>query len=332
MKRRTFLRTAAVAGTASVLMPASGMSLNKIHRYYTRPDDIGAPIVLSTWNFGMRVPEIASQTLHDGGSALDAVEKAIRAVEEDPTITSVGCGGFPDRDGHLTLDACIMEGNGNAGSVVFLEHIMHPISVARLVMEKTPHIVLAGDGAFQFALEHGFTKEELLTDQAKKAYAEWLQKSNYKPPVDSKNHDTIGLLVMDTTGSFAGGCSTSGAAWKIHGRVGDSPLIGAGLYVDNEVGAATATGLGETVIKIAGSFLVVELMRNGKTPQEACRLAIERLIIKNPKYKNDTSFLAGFIAVNKSGDVGACSYRKGLQYTLHKNGTNKIYDANYYVE
>ena len=329
MKRRTFIKTTTFAGAASALIPASGFPRNKINRPDTLFSGNEMPIVLSTWNFGMRVPDTAIQTLQNNGSALDAVEKAIRTVEEDPTITSVGRGGYPDRDGHLTLDACVMDENGNAGSVVFLEHIMHPISVARLVMEKTPHVVLAGDGALQFALVQGFKKENLLTDQAKKAYAEWLQKSNYKPPISEKNHDTIGLLVMDASGNISGGCSKSGAAWKMHGRVGDSPLIGAGLYVDNEFGAATATGLGETVIKIAGSFLVVEFMRGGKSPQDACRMTVERLIKKNPQYKNDSSFLAGFIALDKAGDVGAFSYKKGLQYTLHKNGVNKIFDADY---
>ncbi len=318
MNRKDFLKTAAIG---SLLPSTSGVWKNAGARTH--------PIVLSTWDFKLPVNETAFSAMMSGASALDAVEKAIRVVEEDPKTTSVGRGGFPDRDGHLTLDACIMDSRGNAGSVVFLEHIMHPISVARRVMEKTPHVVLAGDGALQFALEQGFTREDLLTDNAKKAYADWLKSSGYNPPLNEKNHDTIGLIAVDVQGNIAGGCSTSGAAWKMHGRVGDSPLIGAGLYVDNEVGAATSTGLGETVIKVAGSFLVVELMRNGKSPQEACRLAVERLITKQPQYKDVDNFLVGFIAINKNDEVGAFSYKKGLQYSLHKDGVNRVINADF---
>ncbi len=325
MKRRTFIKQTALAGTSAILLSKPSIAFSNISQSNT----LTRPIAISTWDFKLPVNETAIQTLHDGGSVLDAVEKAINLVEADPSITSVGRGGYPDRDGHLTLDACLMDEKGNAGSVVFLENIMHPISVARAVMEKTPHVVLAGDGALQFAVEQGFIKEDLLTENSKKAYRDWLQESKYIPPIGEKNHDTIGLLVMNKDGDIAGGCSTSGMAWKIHGRVGDSPLIGAGLYVDNEVGAAAATGVGETVIKIAGSFLVVEFMRNGKSPQEACRLAIERLIHKNPKYKNDNGFLAGFIALNKVGEVGACSYGKGLQYSLYTDGKNEVIDADY---
>jgi N4-(beta-N-acetylglucosaminyl)-L-asparaginase len=331
MKRRTFIKNATFAGATTALLSKSSFAVSQLKS--TSSSTLQYPIILSTWDFGQAVPETAYKTLQDGGSVLDAVENAVKIPEADPKITSVGYGGFPDRDGKVTLDACIMDGNGNCGSVVFLEYIMHPVSVARAVMEKTQHVMLAGEGALQFALENGFKKEYLLTDEAEAAYKEWLKTSKYTPTkVDNENHDTIGLLAMDTNRTMAGACTTSGMAWKIRGRVGDSPLIGAGLYVDNEVGAATATGVGETVIRVAGSFLIVELMRNGKSPEEACRLAIERLIRKNPQYKNDPSFLAGFIALNKSGDVGACSYRKGLQYTLHKNGTIQIVDASYYLE
>ena len=332
MNRRKFIQTSALAGASVSILSQSSSGLDN-----NPAGDVGlgsskGPLVLSTWDFKLPVNETAYAILSRGGSLLDAVEKSINLVEADPKVTSVGRGGYPDRDGHLTLDACIMDENGNAGSVVFLEHIMHPISVARKVMEQTPHVVLAGDGALQFAVEQGFKKEDLLTDQAKAAYKEWLSSSKYKPVIDEKNHDTIGLLAMDAQANLAGGCSTSGAAWKMHGRVGDSPLIGAGLYVDNEIGAATATGLGETVIKVAGSFLIVESMRNGRSPMEACRIAVERILQKQPKYKNDQSFLAGFIAVNKKGEIGAFSYRKGLQYSLCMDGVNKIYDADYLMK
>jgi N4-(beta-N-acetylglucosaminyl)-L-asparaginase len=322
MDRRSFIKSASLAGAAIALRPAAA-------RAAASSGTMEHPIILSTWDFKLPTNETAYRAIQEGRSVLDAVEESIRLVEADPKITSVGRGGFPDRDGHLTLDACIMDQHGGAGSVVFLEHIMHPISVARRVMEKTPHVILAGAGALQFALEQGFERENLLTDEAKTEYAKWLKQSGYNPPLDARNHDTLGLLVMDREGNLAGGCSTSGAAWKLRGRVGDSPIIGAGLYVDNEVGAATSSGLGETVIKIAGSFLVVEAMRSGKSPQEACELAVKRLIHKNPQYKDVDNFLAGFIAINKEGEVGGYSYKKGLQYSLHKDGVNTVVDAGY---
>ncbi len=325
MDRRAFIRAAALVGASTAVRSTITFGKDAPPRI----DNAGLPIILSTWDFKLPVNETAAGVLQKGGSIVDAVEKAICVVEEDPKVTSVGRGGYPDRDGHLTLDACIMDQHGNAGSVVYLEHIVHPISVARKVMEKTEHVVLAGDGALQFALEQGFRKEELLTEQAKKAYNDWLKSSRYKPALDTHNHDTIGLVAMDENGNLAGGCSTSGLAWKMHGRVGDSPLIGAGLYVDNETGAATATGLGEAVIKISGSFLIVESMRHGMLPQEACKTAIERVIQKQEKYKDTEGFVVGFVAMNKQGDVGAMSYRKGLQYSLFRNGHNAILDAEY---
>jgi N4-(beta-N-acetylglucosaminyl)-L-asparaginase len=331
MKRRKFLKTAALAGASAAFM-REPHAFAKVEK---RIDQIisteGQPIILSTWDFKLPVNQKAYEVLQSGGNLLDAVEQSISLVEDDVKITSVGRGGYPDRDGHVTLDACIMDEHGRAGSVLFLEHIAHPISVARMVMEKTPHVILAGDGALQFALENGFKKEDLLTQEAKEAYAKWLKESKYSPPVNAKNHDTIGLVLRDRKGNLAGGCSTSGMAWKIHGRVGDSPIIGAGLYVDNEIGAASATGIGEAVIKIAGSFLIVELMRQGKTPQEACRLALERMVQKQPQYHDAGGFTAGFIALNKAGEVGAMSYRKGLQYSFHKDGVNRIIDADYLV-
>jgi L-asparaginase/N4-(beta-N-acetylglucosaminyl)-L-asparaginase len=288
----------------------------------------GNPIVISTWDFGNSVTETAWNILKEGGSALDAVEAAVRIPEADPNITSVGYGGYPDRDGKVTLDASIMDGDGRCGSVMFLEHIMHPISVARRVMERTEHVMLAGDGAFRFALENGFKKENLLTPRAEKAYREWLQSSGYvKPELDDGNHDTIGLLAMDKNGKLAGACTTSGLKWKIHGRVGDSPIIGAGLYVDNEAGAATATGIGESVIRIAGSYLIVECMRNGKSPAEAIRFAIDRLLHKQPQYRRLDEFIAGFIAMNRDGEIAALSCKRGLKYSLCTDGKNRVIDA-----
>ena len=332
MKRRTFIKTTSLVGAATFISQKAfpndaGVSAAGIK------NSVKGPLIISTWDFGKAVPETAYQTLMKGGSVIDAVEKAVMIPEADPKVTSVGYGGYPDRDGKVTLDACIMNGNGDCGSVVFLEHIKHPVSVARLVMEKTEHVVLAGEGALQFALENGFKKENLLTKEAEAAYKQWLKTSKYQPPkVDEHNHDTIGLLAMDGKGNMAGACTTSGMAWKIRGRVGDSPIIGAGLYVDSDVGGATSTGIGEAVIKVAGSFLIVELMRNGKSPQEACKIALERIVHKQPKYAERGDFLAGFVALRKDGEVGAMSYRKGLQYSLHKDGVASVVDAEYMVK
>ncbi len=328
MKRKEFLKYLPVIGASAAIFTrprtaAFGYGRNN------QAAKISLPIVLSTWDFKLPVNETAVEALRNGRSLVEAVEKSIGLVEEDPKITSVGRGGYPDRDGHVSLDACIMDEKGDAGSVMSLEHVVHAISVARMVMEKTPHVVLAGDGALQFALEQGFTRENLETEESMNAYKEWLKTSGYNPVPDNHNHDTIGLILMGANGDIAGGCSTSGLAWKMHGRVGDSPIIGAGLYVDNEIGAASSTGLGEAVIKVAGSFLVVETMRHGASPQEACEVALRRIIKKQPQYAEVNNFLVGFIALNKNGEIGACSYRKGLQYSLWRDGNNSVVDAPY---
>ncbi len=291
------------------------------------------PVVISTWNHGLPANEAAWKILSTGGSALDAVEKGVMVAEADPEETSVGYGGFPDREGNVTLDACIMDSHNNAGSVACLKNIKHPISVARLVMEKTPHVMLVGDGAKQFALSQGFTEENLLTEKSKKAYEEWLKTSQYKPIINIENHDTISMLALDESGNLSGACTTSGMAWKMAGRVGDSPIIGAGLFLDNEVGAAAATGLGEAVIRTAGSAMVVELMRHGKTPQEACEIVTKRIY---DLYKNSSDLehlQVGFIALNKRGEIGAFCVRKGFNYALQsKNQENKLIDANFMIE
>jgi len=287
------------------------------------------PTIISTWRFGIAANDAAYEVLSKGGNALDAVEAGVKVPEADLNNTSVGRAGYPDRDGKVTLDACIMDKDGNAGSVAFIQHIAHPISVARAVMEKTPHVMLVGDGALQFALENGFKKEELLTENAKKAWEEWKKKNNYTPPIGPNNHDTIGMLAIDKEGNISGACTTSGLAFKMHGRVGDSPIIGAGMYADNNVGGAAATGLGEAVIKVAGSFLVVEAMRNGRTPQEACEMAVHRIVEKQKNYKD---IQVGFIALNKHGERGAYSIVKGFQYAFHQKGENKVYDSDYHLK
>jgi N4-(beta-N-acetylglucosaminyl)-L-asparaginase len=260
--------------------------------------------------------------LANGGRALDAVEAGARIPEGDPNETSVGLGGLPDRDGHVTLDACIMDESGNCGAVACLQHIVHPVSVARLVMEKTPHVMLTGDGALQFALANGFQKQELLTDRSKETWKEWTKKSEYKPVVNIENHDTIGIIALDAHGNLSGACTTSGMAFKMHGRVGDSPIIGAGLYVDNEVGAATATGVGEEVIKIVGCHLVVELMRQGLSPELACKQAVDRIVKKNPSKAKEVQ--VGFLALNKNGEYGAYCLQKGFTFAVHDKNGNKL--------
>lgn len=294
--------------------------------------DTVKPVVISTWNHGVPANEEAWKVLKSGGNALDAVELGVRTAEANPNIQTVGLGGFPDREGNVTLDACIMDHNSNCGAVSFLQHIKHPISVARRVMEKTPHIMLTGEGALQFALEQGFEKENLLTPASKKAYEEWLQKSNYKPTINIENHDTISMLALDEDGNLSGACTTSGAAWKMHGRVGDSPIIGAGLFLDNEVGAAAATGLGEAVIRTAGSAMVVELMRQGKSPYEACKEVVER-IYKVHENHSDLEYLqVGFIALNKNGEYGSYCLRPGFNYAI-KNAivNNELKNADYKI-
>lgn len=293
------------------------------------------PVVISTWDFGKAANAAAWQVLGMKGTALDAVEKGVKITEADPLIQTVGYGGLPDRDGKVTLDACIMDEKGGCGSVICLEHIMHPISVARLVMEKTPHIILAGEGALQFALANGFKKENLLTPESEKAWKKWLITSQYKPVINIENkkisgspaphnmpgnksdHDTIGMLAMDAGGNLSGACTTSGMAFKMHGRVGDSPIIGAGLFVDNEAGAATSTGVGEEVIRICGSHLVVELMRQGHSPENACKQAVERIVKKNPEKAR--SLQVGFLALNKKGEYGAYALQKGFTYCVQSD-------------
>ena len=282
------------------------------------------PIVISTWEHGMPANEKAWEIISGGGHALDAVEKGVMVVESDPNTRTVGIGGYPDREGHVTLDACIMDENDNCGAVAFLEHIKNPIAVARLVMEKTPHVMLVGRGALQFALDQGFKKENLLTEASKKDWKEWLKKSNYKPVINIENHDTISMLALDSKGNLCGSCTTSGASWKMHGRVGDSPIIGAGLFLDNEVGGACATGLGEAVIRVAGSAAVVEMMRQGKSPQEACQAVAERIVRKN---KDAKDLQVGFLALNKDGEYGAYSIHPGFNYAVRQEKDNQLIDA-----
>ena len=310
MKRRDFLKTGAIGITVpSVIFGDSNINTNKNN-----------PIILSTWNHGLPANDVAWKVLENDGSAMDAAEAGARVAEADPTITSVGFGGLPDEQGNVTLDACVMDSNGNAGSVAFLQNIKHPVSVARKVMEDTKHVMLVGEGARLFAVSQGFEEMDLLTVESQQAWEEW--DKNRREMTPHETHDTISVLVQDKNGDFAGACTTSGWAYKLHGRVGDSPIIGAGLFVDNEIGCAAATGLGEEVIKTTGSFLVVELMRQGYDPTVACEEALNR-VIKAHNGKPD--FQIGYIALRKDGEIGSACLKWSFEYALARGGVNKLH-------
>ncbi|MDZ7718372.1 MAG: N(4)-(beta-N-acetylglucosaminyl)-L-asparaginase [Balneolaceae bacterium] len=326
--RRKFIKNTILSST--LMLPGavkSGVDLFSPRR----KKSLQKPLFLSTWNHGQAANEKAWSVLKESGSVLDAVEEGVKVTEADIRSRSVGLTGFPDRDGHVTLDASIMNSNGDCGSVCFVERIKHPITLARKVMEETPHVMLAGEGAQQFALSQGMPLEDVdMPDDVKREYEEWKETSQYKPEVNFENHDTIGMIGLDENGNLAGSCTTSGLKFKMHGRVGDSPIIGAGLYVDNEVGAATATGMGETIIKVCGSFLVVELIRQGRTPQEACEEAIERLLQKTPF--NDEDLQVGFLAIDKNGDHGAYAIQPGFTYAMHHQGGNSVEKSDFRYE
>ncbi|MBS2100749.1 isoaspartyl peptidase/L-asparaginase family protein [Carboxylicivirga linearis] len=328
--RRNFIKMALMGGAA---VASQGLKARTLKATGFKGNSGSKPLVISTWNHGIPANAEAWKILSTGGKSIDAVEKGVMIPEGDPEVRSVGYGGYPDRDGHVTLDASIMDYNMDTGAVCFLEGIKHPINVARLVMDKTPHVMLSGEGALQFALEQGFKTENLLTEKSKKDWEEWKKKSDYKPVINIENHDTIGMLAIDEKGRVAGACTTSGASWKMHGRVGDSPIVGAGLFVDGEVGGATATGLGEAVIRTAGSAIVVELMRNGMSPFDACKEATHR-IYKQHKGRPEFDYLqVGFIAINKHGEYGSYSLRKGFNYAVFdEKGGNRMEDAVYYYE
>ena len=323
--RRNFIKGGLLGAVGTVIFP----KLIAAKAEKTNPNsEKGHPMVISTWKHGMPANVAAMEVLQSGGKAIDAVEAGVKIPEADPKSMSVGLGGLPDRDGKVTLDACIMDETGNCGSVSFLQHIKHPISVARKVMDETPHVMLSGEGALQFALEQGFPKEDLLTEKAEKRWKEWLKESEYKPIINVENHDTIGLLALDKKGDISGACTTSGLSWKMHGRVGDSPVIGAGMYVDNEVGGCCATGVGEAVLKTLGSFLIVELMRQGASPQEACEEGIAR-IVKNQNYKD---MQIGYLAINKKGEHGAYAVHPWFNYALYQKGENRMIDSLSYLK
>lgn len=326
LNRRKFIKATALSATLMAVDRVQGADLASIS-----PKVKNKPIVISTWDFGVTANAEAWKVLKNKGRALDAVEKGVGVIEAMGTNQSVGYGGLPDRDGVVTLDACIMDEEGNCGAVLALENVVHAISVARKVMEKTPHVMLAGDGALQFAKEQGFPTQSLLTTDSEKAWKEWLKDAKYQPainienklyekaapqklPGNQYNHDTIGMIAMDENGNLSGACTTSGMAYKLHGRIGDSPIIGAGLYIDNEIGGATSTGVGEEVVRNVGSFLVVELMRQGYSPEAACKEAVMRIIKKKPE--NAKKIQVGFLAMNKKGEYGAYAIQQGFTYAV----------------
>ena len=307
--RRNFLKKSAL-GTLGVSTVMSCDTLNKTS------SEAVFPRIISTWNHGLDANKKAWEVLKNRQGGLSAVEEGVKVTEADPNVRSVGLGGYPDREGIVTLDACIMDKNSNCGSVSYLQNIKHPISVARHVMEDTPHVMLSGSGALDFAISKGFKQENLLTEASKNDWIKWKQKSDYKPLINIENHDTISMLLIDENRDLYGACTTSGAAWKMHGRVGDSPIIGAGLFLDNEVGAAAATGLGEAIIKTSGSAMVVELMRQGHSPFEACKTIVDRISkihMNSPEWEY---LQVGFIALNKNGEYAGYSLRKGFNFSL----------------
>lgn len=318
------------------------------------PVPVVKPVMISTWEEGKKVNGAAWKILSRKGKAIDAIEAGAVFVE-DKTSCCVGLGGNPDRDGIVTLDACIMDDKANCGAVAGLERIKHPLSVARKLMNTTPHVLLVGNGAQQFALKNGFVLESKeLSEDAQKEYEKWLKKSEYKPIINIENlpagqqdkdnalaipmkldngdfnHDTMGMIAMDAAGNLSGGVTTSGMAFKIHGRVGDSAVIGAGLFVDNEIGAATSSGVGEEVIRTCGTHTVVEYMRRGYSPEMACKKTVER-IIKNDPVKAKT-LQVGFVAINKKGVYGAYALQEGFEYAVKSNTEDRVYKSPFFYK
>ena len=295
-------------------------------------------MVVSTWDFGAAANAAAYARMKAGGSPLDGVEAGARVPEVDPANHSVGYAGYPDRDGHVTLDAIIMDDAGRLGAVAALERVPHAVSVARAVMEKTPHVMLVGEGATRFAIDQGFETRPMPTPEAERAWREWLKTARYQPVANSENrrpgvppgskldHDTIGILARGADGRLAGACTTSGMAFKLRGRVGDSPLSGCGLFVEAGVGSATSTGVGEEVIRIAGSARVVASMRAGLSPMAACREAVEHIA----RLRGDAikGVQVGFLALGRDGAVGAFALQPGFTYAVTDDvGTTAVIPA-----
>lgn len=355
LNRRKFLELPLLSLPLLAFQRAIGQAHEKTSLLKTK-----TPVVVSTWDSGLTANNAAWPILEKNGRALDAVEAAGRASEDEPSCC-VGLAAYPDRDGKVTLDSCIMDGNGDIGAVSFLERIKHPVSVARKVMETTPHVLLSGEGAQEFAVANGFPLEsgELSPDAAKE-WKKWLEKSKYKPVVNienikgngtvsqfapyffddgTPNHDTMGTISMDAKGGLSGMVTTSGLAFKMRGRVGDSPIIGAGLFVDNKVGAATSSGVGEEVIRICGTHTIIEQMRFGRTPEQACGEAVRRIVKRDPEKAKgllsdplNPGMQVGFLAISKSGEIGAFAVQKGFTYSVTNSEypKGKVFEAKSY--
>lgn len=329
MQRRSFLKAGAAAGAGFVLGQAAPLAAQ------TGQDPVNTqklgPIAVSTWRHGVAANRAAIQAMNKGASAMDAAVQGVMVTEADPKVTSVGYGGFPNAEGVVSVDAAVMDGDTlAAGSVAGVEDILHPVAVAQKVMTETPHVMLVGDGARSFALAHGFPKQELLTDEMKKKWQEW-KAGKGRPLKTEDNHDTIGMITLDSQGRMAASCTTSGAAWKLPGRVGDSPLIGAGLYCDSEVGGVSATGLGEEIIRVCGSYQVVEFMRQGIEPMEAIRRVMERMTRRrDPKKIPD--FYAAFVALRADGMVGYGATGKDFQAAITRGAKEQLLDATPFLE
>lgn len=327
MKRRHFIKNTSLTGVGLVVGTSALSCGNSTEEKKDQtkneseamPDKSKFPIAVCTWAFSAANAK-AGKALSNGKKALDAAIEGVAVEEENIKNTTVGKGGTPDREGNVTLDACVMDSNGDCGAVVCVENIVNVAALAKGVMENTPHVMLAGEGAEEFAYTQGFQKEDLLNENTIKAWEKWKTSPEYKPIINIENHDTIGMLCIDKDGDIAGACTTSGLGYKMKGRVGDSPIIGSGLFIDNEVGGAVATGMGEEVMKTVGSFLIVELMRNGMSPQAACEEAIRRIVSKNDRYKD---FQIAYIAMNKNGEVGSYCIHEGFTLMKYQDAKNE---------
>ncbi|MEP0262527.1 N(4)-(beta-N-acetylglucosaminyl)-L-asparaginase [Dokdonia sp.] len=331
MNRRKFIQNTALTG-AGIATGVAAMSCKEVPEEKdiavstTKSISKSSYISISTWDTSS-ANNASGELLAQGKPALDAIIAGVAVEEANEENTTVGIGATPDREGNVTLDACVMSPDGDYGAVLAVENIVHVAALARKVMEETPHVIMASKGAEEFAYTQGFKKQKLLTPASEKAWKEWLKTSNYQPAINVENHDTIGMLAMDSSGDIAGVCTTSGLGYKMKGRVGDSPIIGSGLFIDNEVGAAVATGMGEEVLKTVGSFLVVELMRNGMSPQKACEEAIHRIVKKGDRYKD---FQVAYIAMNKTGETGSYAIHKGFNMMKYQNENAEVIISDYY--
>jgi N4-(beta-N-acetylglucosaminyl)-L-asparaginase len=346
--RRTFLQRAGAVGAAalaghSVFPPSLKAS----------PAAAGGPLVIASGN-GLAAVAKAMEIIQQGNDALDGVIAGVNINENDPNDVSVGYGGLPNEDGVVELDSAVMHGpNHMAGAVASLRNIKNPSKVARMVMERTDHVLLVGEGALRFARAHGFKEEDLLTDRSREAWLKWkenMSKEDAWLPAhgDSDSAKDIGDLfepymkytgtihcsAIDKQGNISCVTTTSGLAWKISGRVGDSPIIGAGLYCDNEVGAAGSTGRGEANLISCNSVMIVEWMRAGKSPEEACLTACKRVVEKNRQRRlqddqGRPAFNVSFYALNKKGEHASASIWDQKQYAVHDGTSARLLPGAY---